>query len=161
MNTLYTALAGRIQQTLTDIEYVVQRAESLLAKAEQTGDDGYWDGIALNLYSFYGGIERIFEDIARTMEQSIPTGTNWHQDLLLQMAAKLNSIRPAVITSATRDGLDEYRGFRHLVRNVYTFQLRPTRLQELVSGLRTCYQNVCHDLETFLQFLEQVADTEP
>jgi hypothetical protein len=131
---------------------VVSRAEWLLSKAQTSGDDGFFDGVALNLHGFYSGVERIFEDIARTMERSIPQGVEWHQDLLLQMSAEISSIRPPVVTMDTRDCLDEYRGFRHVVRNVYTFNLRPARLQELTSRLRQCYQTVDHDLSDFIIF---------
>jgi hypothetical protein len=53
--------------------------------------------------------------------------------------------------------LEEYRGFRHIVRNVYTFNLRPARLEELTSGLRYCYQLVMRDLEGFCIFLDKVS----
>ncbi len=43
------ALAGRIRESLAELEQVIQRAEELAAKAQRTGDDGYWDGVALNL----------------------------------------------------------------------------------------------------------------
>ncbi|MDQ1240385.1 MAG: hypothetical protein QG577_2571, partial [Thermodesulfobacteriota bacterium] len=33
-----------------------------------SADDGYLDGVALNLHSFYSAIEKIFEDISRSME---------------------------------------------------------------------------------------------
>jgi len=151
------ALAGRIRQALADLERVVSRAEELIGKARRSGDDGYLDGVALNLHGFYSGVERIFEDIAREMEGSVPTGPDWHQDLLLQMSAGIDEVRPAVITRETRYCLDEYRGFRHVVRNVYTFNLRPTRLQELTDELRACYRAVVHDLETFADFLEELA----
>ena len=42
----------------------------------QTCDDGFFDGVALNLHGFYSGIERTFEDIARTMERSKPKGVD-------------------------------------------------------------------------------------
>ena len=38
-------LIGRIEQTLADLELVVQRVALLRGKAQQSGDDGYWDGI--------------------------------------------------------------------------------------------------------------------
>lgn len=151
------ALAGRIRQALADLERAVSRAEELIGKARRSGDDGYLDGVALNLHGFYSGVERIFEDIARELEGSVPTGPDWHQDLLLQMSAGIDEVRPAVITRETRYCLDEYRGFRHVVRNVYTFNLRPTRLQELTDELRACYRAVVHDLETFAGFLEDLA----
>jgi len=160
MNPDYNALGGRISQTLPDLEQVVSRTELLMNKARQTSDDGYLDGVALNLHSFYTGVEHILEDIARTMEKSIPSGSNWHQALLLQMSASINYVRPSVISRETRYCLDEYRGFRHVVRNVYTFSLKPSRLQELTEQLRECCQSVQSDLKKFMLFLEQLAKDE-
>jgi hypothetical protein len=50
--------------------------------------------------------------------------------------------------------LDEYRAFRHSVRNVCAFNFRPLRLEELVTELRPCYESVMQDLEAFCSFLE-------
>ena len=140
------------------MEKVVIRAQSLMDKAQRTGDDGYLDGVALNLHGFYAGIEKIFEDIARTLEKDIPAGSGWHQDLLLQMTAEICPIRPPVISEDTRDCLDEYRGFRHLVRNVYTFNLHASRLQELTKGVQSCYEAVTSDLENFIEFLKELSN---
>jgi|GEM_PF-5506403 hypothetical protein len=40
--------------------------------------------------------------------------------------------------------------------NVYTFTLRPTRLQELVDGLPQCLEATRRDLTRFVAFLEQL-----
>jgi hypothetical protein len=157
MSTDYAALAGRIRQALIDVGRVVYRAELLMDKAQRSGDDGYLDGVALNLHGFYAGIERIFEDIARTLEKAMPVGPDWHQDLLLQMSSEVTSVRPPVITQETRYCLDEYRGFRHVVRNVYAFNLQPTRLRELTTRLQGCYRAVEHDLNDFADFLVQLS----
>ena len=61
-----------------------------------------------------------------------------------------------VIRLETRYCLDEYRGFRRLIRNVYTFNLRATRKQELTTGMRACYEAVFSDLSTFADFLEHL-----
>jgi hypothetical protein len=66
----------------------------------------------------------------------------------------LSGVLPAVIGRDTRHCLDEYRAFRHVVRNVYAFNLRPSRLQELVSGLRPCFDSAARDLLGFAAFLE-------
>lgn len=153
----YAALATRIRQTLLDLDRVTARAETLFQQYQKTNDDGYLDGVALNLHGFYSGIEQIFEDIARTVDRSIPTSGEWHRDLLLQMADEVSTIRPAVLDITTRRCLDEYRGFRHLVRNIYTFNLRPSRLQELTTDLTGCYATVKGALLQFITFLE---DTE-
>ena len=157
MNGEYAALAARIRASLNDVQRVMRRAEALRDKAQSTGDDGYWDGVALNLHGFYAGIEQIFEDIARTMEAGIPPGPNWHQALVLQMSQAVAGVRPGVITDATRQCLEEYRSFRHVVRNVYTFNLRPARLQALVAGLQLCHEAIVADLSTFAELLDRLA----
>jgi hypothetical protein len=151
-----TALAGRIRGFLAELDKVVDRAILLSGKAINSGDDGYWDGVALNLHSFYSGTERIFEDIARTIDGNIPSGSDWHKGLLVQMAAESSERRPSVISSGVQLALDEYRGFRHIVRNVYAFNFRPSRLKELVDGLAECYSSLKQELLTFAKFLESL-----
>ncbi len=151
--TSYAALTGRISQQKEDLETVVSRAESLMEKARRTGDDGYLDGVALNLHSFYTGVESIFEDIARNLDGEIPKGSDWHKQLLLQMSAEIPEIRPKVIQRKSRHCLEEYRGFRHVVRNVYTFNLRASRIGELADELRACFESVFSDLDEFGRFL--------
>ena len=149
-----SALAGRIRGYLDELEKVVDRAILLSEKALISGDDGYWDGVALNLHSFYGGAERIFEDIARTIDGNIPFGPDWHKGLLIQMATESAERRPPVLSSEVRNALDEYRGFRHVVRNVYAFNFRPSRLKELVDGLQVCFNSLKQQLLAFAQFLD-------
>jgi hypothetical protein len=157
MKTHIAPLIGRIHQALNDLERVVVRTRLLLDKAIKTDDDGYLDGVALNLHGFYAGVERIFEDIGRTLERSLPEGATWHQDLLLQMSAEIPSVRPAVISLNTRYCLDEYRGFRHVVRNIYTFNLRGSRMRELAKELPACYVALQDELGKFINFLEQLS----
>ncbi|MFO7633091.1 MAG: hypothetical protein R6W76_11150 [Caldilinea sp.] len=157
------ALNGRIRQALLDIERVAERAESLLQKARKTHDDDYYDGVALNLHSFYAGVEAMFEDIARTLDGVIPDSPNWHQELLRQMAAEIAGVRPAVISVQTRYCLDEYRSFRHLVRNLYTFHLRTSRVAELCDDLRSCHAAVRGEVVNFMhlmQSLDELSDGE-
>lgn len=154
--THYAVLIGRIRQERVDLEKMVDRAAELMDKAERTGDDGYLDGVALNLHGFYTGVERIFEDIARCVDQEIPDGADWHKRLLLQMTAEIPDIRPAVLDPDTRLCLEEYRAFRHVVRNVYTFNLKMPRMVELVRALQACCDMLFRDLEAFGAFLREL-----
>ncbi len=153
MSARETLLASRIQANMIDVERVVDRVERMLAKAVSSGDDDYLDDVALNLHGFYAGVERIFEDVARSIDDALPAGPEWHRSLLVQMAAQVAEIRPAVIRYETRECLDGYRSFRHLVRNVYTFSLRASRVQELARELRPCYQALREDTQSFCAFL--------
>lgn len=152
----YVALSSRIQEATAELQMLIERTERQRDKAVHTSDDDYWDGVALNLHGFYTAVEQIFEDIARTIDQNVPEGSQWHRDLLLQMSAELKDIRPPVIGRETRRCLDQYRGFRHVVRNVYTFTLFPTRMTELVEKLSDCHTAVTVDLAEFTRFLNSV-----
>lgn len=152
----YISLAGRLRESLVDLEESVNRALNLGKKAAETNDDGYWDGVAFNLDSFYSGVERIFRDIALTVDGSVPETVEWHRDLLYQISAEVGG-RPAVITRDTRRCLENLREFRHMVREKFAFNIRPARLQELIDLLPDCYDAVHLDLSTFATFLETAA----
>lgn len=148
------ALAARIREELGEVARVAERARTLAQRAKTTGDDGYWDAVALNLHAFYTAIERILETIARDVDGWVPSGPSSHRDLLIQMAAELPGRRPSVVSRSLRDCLEEYRAFRHLVRNIYTFSLRPQRLAELADALPACLEALHRDLGAFAALLE-------
>lgn len=148
-------LASRIRDELADLDQVVERAQEGLRRAQRSGDDFYLDGVALNLHGFYAGLERLFELIATVIDGTLPRDADWHQVLLQQMAAEVPYVRPAVISEETRDALDEYRGFRHIVRHVYTFKFDPVKVQRLVEDVPRILTQVRAELLAFADFLEQ------
>jgi len=127
-----TRLAERIRSELVDLNRLVERAQEGLRRAQRSDDDLYLDSVALNLHGFYAGLERLFELTAAIVDGAMPQGANWHQILLQQMAAEVPGVRPTMISEELRDSLDEYRGFRHVVRHVYTFSFDPVKVQKLV-----------------------------
>ena len=153
MNRRYLTLAGRIENELTDIEKIVKRALESWEKAENTSDDLYIDSVALNLHSFYSALERIFELIAVEIDEMKPEGDSWHLKLLRQMGINIKYVRPAVLSKATIHELDEYRGFRHIVRNVYTYNLSKNKMKPLVENSTTLFKEVKSELEIFLEFI--------
>jgi len=66
MNGNDSALATRLRENLTDLAHVVERTNRLLAKAVQQNDDDFLDGVALNLHSFYSGVEQLIEGFELT-----------------------------------------------------------------------------------------------
>lgn len=158
MSARSRVLAGFIRSELPDLARAVDRAIALHTKAIGQGDLDYLDGVALNLHGFYMGVEEIFARIARDLDESLPKGAQWHLALLSQMTWSVSEIRPPVISSETRRCLDDYRGFRHVVRNVYTFNLVPSKIRKLVDDLPACHQRLTIDLEMFCAFLELAQD---
>ena len=154
MNTPLRGLTERIRQELVELDQVVTRLLEAWQRARRSGDDFYLDSVALNLHGFYSGMERIFERLAETLDGSLPKGENWHQVLLVQMSKEVAGIRPAVISQQTLKRLDEYRGFRHVVRNVYTFHFDEAKLEKLVLGAGDTFAQVRAEILAFAGFLD-------
>ena len=87
------------------------------------------------LHDFYTGIEKIFESIAKEIDNRIPMGEEWHSELLRQMTLDIPGLRPPVITANTEKKLREYLGFRHLFRKRYGFELDWQKLKKLLFGV--------------------------
>ena len=151
-------LAQRIVKELQSIDVAIERTVLAWQRFKHTNDELYVDSAALNLQGAYNGIERLFEIIARNIDRERPTGNNWHQQLLQQMAMEVDTIRPAVISAASLQGLDNYRAFRHIVRHVYSDEFETQRIGELVSEARQVFGQVAAELRAFAIFLEQRAE---
>ena len=133
---MYGELAERIRGEVSDLARVIQRALQSWSRGQRLPDerDVYLESVALNLHSFYSVVERLFELIARHVDGALPTGEGWHHDLLQQMSKEIAERRPAVISPESASMLDEFRRFRHLVRNVYTFNLVPQKMEPLMAA---------------------------
>ena len=75
-------LASRILGELSALGLVVGRVESGWKAAVRNDDELYYDSVALNIHSFYSGLERVFEKISSVVDDALPQGINWHQELL-------------------------------------------------------------------------------
>lgn len=112
--------------------------------------------LASIILDYYTGIENMFEEIAKVVDGSLPAGEEWHKDLLRQMKLDINGIRPAVITRETFTFLDEYRKFRHLVRNIYGFNLLPERLEPLLTRLPAVDRRLAGEIDDFIKQMYEI-----
>lgn len=158
MNPQAAILSARIDTELSELKHVVDRTMQAWEKAAKLEDDFYLDSVALNLHAFYSGLERVFEKLASTIDRSVPSAANWHQELLTQMQTEIPSVRPAVISSQLKESLEEYRGFRHVVRNVYTYHLKPEKLKILVGNLEGTFGMASKELAAFGEFLNRLEE---
>ena len=155
----YTLVAGRITQEVAELEAVCSRAEQAIsaAKRNPADQDFYMDSAALSLHDWYSGLERILHFIASRLEENVPQGREWHRELLQQMLLDIPGIRPAVLSRQAVSRLDEYLRFRHVLRNVYSFNLQPERIEALVTSLGETYGLVKVELMQFAEFLEKLS----
>ena len=124
-------IAARIRSELNTLQNIVTRIQDAWNRCRKSSDDYYLDSVALNLHGFYSGLERVFEIIAGNIDADKPTGENWHQVLLNQMAEEVPQVRPAILSAQVCLTLQEYRGFRHIVRNVYTYTFDAKKIEKL------------------------------
>ena len=143
-------LVRQIEQELTQIRDLITQVEmlvELIMQAEnQNIRSGLVLGLALHLHSFYTGAERIFYDIARGFDDEVPTGSDWHQQLLEQMALEIPQARPPVLAEQTRLELDEFRRFRHVVRSNYAYKLDSQRILALAQKLPAVGQHLIQNI---------------
>jgi len=149
----YGVLAARLSNELKTLDRVVQAAQSQRSKAQKTGDTDFYQAAALSLQNYYMGIERIFEEVAKQIDQSLPTGAESHRELLEQMGLEIPNTRPPLLSEETVAQVNTYRAFRHVVIHRYGFELYPERVSALVDQLAFCYALLQHDVEAFCQFL--------
>jgi hypothetical protein len=119
--------------------------------------DVYLDSIVHNIENFYMGIEEIFKGIAIFTDEGIPEGPRWHIALIKGMARDIPGVRPPVIKDETRILLDEYRKFRHLVRNIYTFNIIPQKVIKLAKGITRSFNALKKDINKFINLIEKIS----
>lgn len=144
----------KILKECNNLEKVVTKTNETLFLIKNRDNDIYFDSLisALTLYleNFYMGVERIFVLITKQIDKITPSGKNWHIQLLNQMLVEIPSVRPFVISQASYELLNEFRGFRHVARSLYAYDLDPQRVIELANKLSQCYDSFQSDLQVFL-----------
>ena len=64
-------LASRILNEIAALELIVTKVERAWKAAGANNDDLYYDSVALNIHSFYSGLEKIFEKVASAVDGSV------------------------------------------------------------------------------------------
>lgn len=127
----------------------IVRAEREMAKMEEyyerhsaelsSGDWGAMSAVSSGIHNVYNGIEDILLSMARDLDDSVPTGASAHQDVLDQMAAEIAGTRPSLLSADLYEAFTELKGFRHLVRHRYGFDLKPEKIIENLVLLRNVF----------------------
>ena len=148
-------LRERIEIEMKNIEKTLYQAQDAWDNLKRFPDQQshYMSSMAMSFHSFYSGLERIFEMIARRIDPIFPSGEHWHRDLLGQMATEIPEARPAVISSETFSMLDDFLAFRHLMRSIYAFELDIDRLKKLLDRLPIAFSYAKEDMDRFCMLL--------
>ena len=113
--------------------------------------------VAYILHNVYGALENTFEQISRTFENHIIDSAQWHRELLTKMFLEIPKIRPAVLPADLRSFLNDLRGFRHVFRHAYEFELDAGKLKLLVRDWNESRSDLMSALSRFRdELLKQV-----
>ena len=142
---------GRLDKLAAGLENVQEERQSYPQLMEELSES-----LALKLHNFYTGCERIFQLIASELNGGLPSGYDWHRRLLERMTLSREEM-PPVLQQETAKSLREYLGFRHVVRNIYGFELDLERLDILLVKYEEVWQQVRRDFKVFVDWLNQLA----
>lgn len=135
---------------------IIKKRKKELPALSTDAYEAYIDSIAHNLENFYLAVEEIFKMICVVTEEGLPEGERWHSILLRNMAKEIKGVRPPVITMETYEMLDDYRKFRHLARNIYTFNIVPEKVIILAKTVNKAFKGLESDAKRFAMFMLKV-----
>src|SRR3546814_319199 len=95
--------------------------------------------VSLGIHNVYNGVEDVLLSLANDVDGLVPSGPTMHQDVLDQLSAEVAGTRPAVLDAELYQSLSELKGFRHLVRHRYGFDLKPEKVQENFDRMRLAF----------------------
>jgi hypothetical protein len=154
---------SREQQRLGRLVRSLEELRSLLDQPDRRSQE-LIEAAALRLHSFYTAVERCLLLVSRVINGGTPSqGQGWHRRLLERMAMATEQ-RPGLLREETQIDLQAYLRFRHLVRNLYSDELRAEPIALLIRDLPAVWRKLSEDLDGFREWLATMAqgqDTAP
>ena len=154
----FRRLKAEIAEELTDLRALAQELggirDSLSRDSISTYDLRAMGSI---LHDFYNGVENTFSRVAQELNGGLPAGEDWHRQLLVDMAAEIEGVRPPVISKTLKKELQRYLGFRHIFRHIYGFSLEKERIKELCERISPVLGSLETDLLKFCQYLDTLS----
>lgn len=110
--------------------------------------------IAVQIHRWYTGLEASLARAERSFG-AMPTGAEWHTELLRGATLDLEGLRPPILPASTLVPLRELLGFRHFFRCAYAVDLDGALL---LANARTLTSVAPAVDEALARFIEHLAD---
>lgn len=160
----FLTLAAEIRQELSGLSRLADEIPATWSKGSALPEAErrpFVESTALKLHNFYTACERIFEKIAGEVNGALPQTPDWHLRLLRMMTVDVPRVRPRVLTPELAERLTEFLRFRHVVRNIYGFELHEKKVEPLVQEIDGLWREIKVQIEEFLSYLEELGQEVP
>lgn len=104
------------------------------------------------LSQFYSGIENILKRICKFYEIPLPSGNNWHYELIKKFQITESPL-PILFDKELANLIASYRKFRHVFFHGYGFQLEWDRMQEGIDKVEIVLEAFKRNVIRFLNTL--------
>jgi predicted nucleotidyltransferase len=151
----YLALKSRIEDEMKSIEDTISTIEKVFEQMEGVADIIVAPALASYVADFYNGCERISERVAVYLDGGLPTGKDWHYELLKQLAEPGGNNRPPLWSGSLLLELDEYRKFRHLERHIYKIELKPEKVIILAENVKPVFNKIKSSIHIFFSWKDR------
>lgn len=115
--------------------------------------------LALQIDRYYTALEAVLERVARIVDGVLPTGSEWHRELLEGSLRPLPGIRPAVLPVETARELHGLLSFRHFLRHAYAAELDGERVEEHRTQVLRVHPVLSAGLDLFRQHLQRTKES--
>lgn len=110
--------------------------------------------IGYSFHNLYCALEDLFYEIAKTFENQVEDKSKFHYELLKKMCIEIPGIRPKVLSNESFLLLNELRGFRHVFRHSYDYELSFEKIEDLQKKIKAQIHLVEKDIELFMALLK-------
>ena len=134
-------------QEIRSIESSVDLKMDALREDESNEDIAI--NLAYKLHNLYSAYEDMFKLVARFFENQIDDLATYHIGLLKRMLISIEGIRPNFLSKTSFKILDELRGFRHVFRHAYSYELDGERILQLAEKSKKLRSSFSNDFTMF------------
>jgi hypothetical protein len=135
----FAKLATKLDRAAHELGRIDGYLDSIKGSERPVNEWARGSALALGVHNIYNGIEDVMLNLANDVDGYVPTGESAHQDLLDQMSAAIDGKRPALLDSELYGLLVELKGFRHVVRHRYGFDLDLSKVDENLARVRIAF----------------------
>lgn len=151
-------LEVRVRKEILNLEKLLDELKDITRMRELKVESVRARACASILHDFYSGMEKVFINIAREIDQTVPKSEDCHRQLLEQMTLEIPAKRPAVIDAELAGQIQQFLAFRHRFRNLYGYELEWDKLNELIKQMEPVLTRFKDSTDKFLNVLEQIVE---